>query len=241
MTRCAEGVSSEGKRQKAALLLLASIVRRGSVLASEVEKKFDFKLQGFCKLGVCKLRGNEERTKRSLRKSFVAFAMSFLEVGAPGLLRSVIRQKEMYSCVLRWLENDDEETVIYILSTLQNRILVEGSSVPPAIRSVLFGSGTLEQLANICGRENGGPSAELAYRVLLMVCIDPSNGLMADSKRHLKGNLKRQMDLMKKLKATEIGYHRDLLLAVVKGRPSLGAAYMEEFPYKLEDYSSPKW
>ncbi|KAL6205507.1 hypothetical protein ACLB2K_022766 [Fragaria x ananassa] len=233
--------SSEGKRQKAALLLLASIVRRGSVLASEVEKKFDFKLQGFCKLGVCKLRGNEERTKRSLRKLFVAFAMSFLEVGAPGLLRSVIRQKEMYSCVLRWLENDDEETVIYILSTLQNRILVEGSSVPPAIRSVLFGSGTLEQLANICGRMNGGPSAELSYRVLLMVCIDPFNGLMADSKRHLKGNLKRQMDLMKKLKATEIGYHRDLLLAVVKGRPSLGAAYMEEFPYKLEDYSSPKW
>ncbi|XP_050368197.1 uncharacterized protein LOC126786419 [Argentina anserina] len=233
--------SSEGKRQKAALLLLAAIVRRGSVLASEVEKKFDFKLQGFCKLGVCKMRENEKKMKLSLRKSFVAFAMSFLEVGAPGLLRSVIRQKEMYSCVLRWLENDDEETVIYILSTLQNKILVEGSSVPPALRSVLFGSNTLEQLANISGRDNGGPSAELAYRVLLVVCTDPSNGLMADSKRNLKGNLKRQMDLMKKLRATEVSYHRDLLLAVVSRRPYLGAAYMEEFPYNLEDYSSPKW
>ncbi|XP_024160593.1 uncharacterized protein LOC112167757 isoform X2 [Rosa chinensis] len=233
--------SSEAKRQKAALLLLASIVRRGSVLASEVEKKFDFKLQGFCKLGEYKMRPNEKRRKLSLRKLFVGFAMSILEVGAPGLLRSVIRQKEMYSCVLRWLGNDDEETVIYVLSTLQNRILVEGSSVPPALRSVLFGSGTLEQLANISGRENGGASAELAYRVLVMVCTDPSNGLMADPKRHLKGNLKRQIDLMKKLKATEIGYHRDLLLAVVSGRPSLGAAYMEEFPYNLEDYASPKW
>lgn len=233
--------SKEAKRQKAALLLLASIVRRGTVLASEVEKKFDFKLEGFRKMGEYKRKPNERRIKLSLRKSFVGFAMSFLEVGTPGLLRSVIRQRDMYSSVMCGLGNDDEETVIYVLSTLQNRILVEGSLVPPGLRSVLFGSFTLEQLAHISGRENGGPSSELAYRVLVMVCTDPSNGLMEDSKRHLKGNLKRQMDLMKKLKATEIVYHRDLLLAVVCGRPSLGAAYMEEFPYNLEDYASPNW
>jgi hypothetical protein len=46
---------------------------------------------------------------------------------------------------------------------------------------------------------------------------------------------------MKKLKAVNIDYHRDLLLAIVKGRPSFGSAYLEEFPYNLEDYASPSW
>ncbi|XP_009352441.2 LOW QUALITY PROTEIN: uncharacterized protein LOC103943806 [Pyrus x bretschneideri] len=233
--------SKEAKRQKAALLLLASIVRRGSGLASEVAKNFDFKLQGFFKMGEFKKKQGEKRMKLSLRKSFVGFAMSFLEVGTPGLLRSVIRQKEMYSGVLRGIGNDDDETVIYVLSTLRDRILVEESSVSPSLRSVLFGSVTLEQLVNVCARENGGPSAELAYNVLVMVCTNPSNGLMSDLKKQLKGNSKRLVDLMKKLKATEIGYHRDLLLAIVSGRPSIGATYMEEFPYNLEDYSSPNW
>ncbi|KAM1057176.1 hypothetical protein ACFX2A_031156 [Malus domestica] len=233
--------SKEAKRQKAALLLLASIVRRGSGLASEVAKNFDFKLQGFFKMGEFRKKQGEKGMKLSLRKSFVGFAMSFLEVGTPGLLRSVIRQKEMYSGVLRGIGNDDDETVIYVLSTLRDRILVEESSVSPSLRSVLFGSATLEQLVNICARENGGPSAELAYSVLVMVCNDSSNGLMSDLKKRLKGNSKRLVDLMKKLKATEIGYHRDLLLAIVSGRPSIAAAYMEEFPYNLEDYASHNW
>lgn len=233
--------SKEAKRQKAALLLLGSIVRRGSGLASEVAKNFDFKLQGFSKMGEYKKKQNERRMKLSLRKAFVGFAVSFLEVGTPGLLRSVIRQKEMYSVVLRGLGNDDDETVLYVLSTLRNRILVEESSVSPSLRSVLFGSVTLEQLVNVCGRENGGASAELAYSVLVMVCTDPCNGLMSDLKRRLRGNSKRLVDLMKKLKATEIGYHRDLLLAIVNGRPPIAAAYMVEFPYNLEDCASPTW
>ncbi|KAH7866929.1 hypothetical protein Vadar_026855 [Vaccinium darrowii] len=46
---------------------------------------------------------------------------------------------------------------------------------------------------------------------------------------------------MKKLKATEVDYHRDLLLAIVKGRPLFGSAYMDEFPYNVEDNASPNW
>lgn len=235
--------SKEAKRQSAALLLMASIVRRGSGLASEVAKNFDFKLQGFSKLAEFKKKQNEKRSKRS-RKSLVGFAMSFLEVGKPGLLRWVLQQKEMFSGVLRGLGNDDDETVIYVLSTLRDRILVEESLVPPGLRSVLFGSVTLEQLLNISGRENGGSAAELAYGVLVLVCTDPRNGLMPDPTRHpspLRGNPRRLIELMKKLKATEIGYHKNLLLAIVSGRPAFGAAYMEEFPFNLEDYSSPTW
>ncbi|KAF2314352.1 hypothetical protein GH714_025596 [Hevea brasiliensis] len=133
--------SKEGKCQNAALLLMASIVRRGSGLASEVAKKFDFKLQAFSKLA-----------------------------------------EEMFSGVLRGLENDDNETVIFVLSTLRDKILTEQSLVSPALRSVLFGSVVLEQLVGISGMRNG-PSAELAHNVLLMVCTDPCNGLMPDFKR----------------------------------------------------------
>lgn len=89
--------SKEAKHQNAALLLMASIVRRGSGLASEVAKSFDFKLPIFSKLAEYKQKQSEKKRKHSTRKSFIWFAMSFLEVGKPGLLRWVLQQKEMYS------------------------------------------------------------------------------------------------------------------------------------------------
>eukprot|EP00261_Vitis_vinifera_P031648 XP_019072891.1 PREDICTED: uncharacterized protein LOC100264016 isoform X4 [Vitis vinifera] len=236
--------SKEGKHQKAALLLMASIVRRSSSLASEVAKSFNFKFPVFPKLAEYKLKQVEKKRKHSTRKSFIGFAMSFLEVGKPGLLRWILQQKEMYSGVLRGLGSDDVETVVYVLSTLKDRVLIPESLVPPGLRSVLFGSVTLEQLVSISGREDGGPASELAHRVLVMVCTDPCNGLMPDLKRHpypLRGNPKRLLGLMKKLKATEVAYHRDLLLSIVKGRPSFCSAYMDEFPYKLEDHTSSTW
>ncbi|XP_059628326.1 uncharacterized protein LOC132271080 [Cornus florida] len=234
--------SKEAKRQNAALLLLASIIRRGSGLASEVANKFDFKL--LPKLAEYRQKQIEMKRKHSTRISFVEFAMSFLEIGKPGLLRWVLQQKEMYSGVLCGLGNDDDDTVVYVLSTLRDRILTPESLVHPGLRSVLFGRVTLDQLVNISGRENGGLAAEIAHNVLVMVCTDPSNGLMPDLKRQpnpLRGNPKRLLGVMKKLKATDIDYHNDLLLAIVKGRPSLGSAYMDEFPYNVEDHASPAW
>ncbi|KAJ1441363.1 Nucleolar pre-ribosomal-associated protein 1, N-terminal [Sesbania bispinosa] len=237
--------SKEVKRQKAALSLAASIVRRGSSVASEVAKSFDFKLGGFSALAAAKKRRDGEgRGEGLLRKSFVGFAMSFLEVGKPGLLRWVLQQREMYSGVLRGLVNDDEETVVFVLSTLRDRVLVKESLVPPGLRSVLFGSVTLEQLVEVCGREGGGAAAELAFEVLVMVCTDPSNGLMPDLKKRpnpLRGNPKRIMGLMKKLWATDFQYHRDLLLAIVNARPSFGLSYLKEFPYNIENYKLSSW
>lgn len=187
---------------------------------------------------------SQRRRKHSTRDAFIEFAMSFLEAGKPGLLRWVLQQREIFSGILRGLGNDDDETVVYVLSTLRDRVLTPESLVSPGLRSVLFGSVTLEQLVDISGREDDGLGAKLAYEVLLVVCTDPCNGLMPDLNRQpspLKGNLKRLVDLMKKLKATEIGYHRDLLLAIVNGRPSLGSSYLDEFPYNLEDNTSPTW
>ncbi|GFQ04880.1 nucleolar pre-ribosomal-associated protein 1 [Phtheirospermum japonicum] len=170
--------------------------------------------------------------------------MSFLEIGSPRLLRGVLQQKEMYSGVLRGLVDDDEETVVYILSILRDRVLVPESLVPPGLRSVLFGSVTLEQLATISGRDDFGDAAELAHNVLAMVCTNPANGLMPDLDRKpspLRGNLTRLLGLMKKLKATEVEYHKSLLLAIVNGRPSFGSAYLDDFPYSLEDLASDNW
>ncbi|KFK29207.1 hypothetical protein AALP_AA7G103100 [Arabis alpina] len=231
--------TKEGKQQNAALLLLASIVRRGQGMASEIAKNFDFK--GFAKLAEYKTRRADKVRKHSTRKAFVGFAISFLQVGKPGLLRSVLQHKEMYSRVLRGLGNDDEDTVASVLSVLKDKILVEESLISPGLRSVLFGSATLEQLLSISAREDAGIVNELAHDVLVKVCTDPSNGLMPDAKRKLRGNLNRLLVLMKRLRATEIAYHRDLLLAIVKGRPSLASAFFEEFPYNVEDFASPSW
>ncbi|MED6212918.1 hypothetical protein PIB30_088095 [Stylosanthes scabra] len=170
--------------------------------------------------------------------------MSFLEVGKAGLLRWILQQREMYSGVLPGLGNDDDETVVFVLTTLRDRVLVKESLVPPSLWSVLFGSVTLDQLVGVCGRDGGGNAAELAYEVLVMVCIDPVNGLMPDLERRpnpLKGNPKRIMGLMRKLRGTEIQYHRDLLLAIVNTRFSFGLSYLKEFPYNIEDDTSPSW
>ncbi|KAJ7960757.1 Nucleolar pre-ribosomal-associated protein 1 [Quillaja saponaria] len=80
------------------------------------------------------------------------------------------------SGVLRGLGHDDDETII-VLSTLHDKVLVEQSLVPPGLLSVLFGSVTLEQLIDICGRGNGGHAAELEHSVLikswLLLMADP--------------------------------------------------------------------
>ncbi|XP_076895789.1 uncharacterized protein LOC143548550 [Bidens hawaiensis] len=235
--------SKENKGKNAALLLMASVVRRGSGLAADVAKSFDFKLPGFLKCAEYVKRQNGEKVKRkvSTRRSYVRFAMSFLEVGDSRLLRWVLQQKGMFSGVLRGVGSDEEETVVYVLSTLRDKVLVAESLVPVALRSVLFGSVTLEQLVGISGRGDGGDGAEVAKKVLFMVCTDPANGLMPDPKASpfpLKGNPTRLLGVMKKLKATEIEFHKDLLLAIVRGRPAFGSAYLDEFPYNLEDHSS---
>ncbi|XP_073099472.1 uncharacterized protein [Elaeis guineensis] len=234
--------SQEPRRESAALSLLSSIVKRGMGLASEVAKIFDFKLPVLSKLsGVQKKGGKGARhgKNRSTRRAFVRFAISFLEVGNPRLLRWIIQQREMYSGVLRGLGNDDTETVVYALSTLRDKVLSEHSLIPPGLRSVLFGSVTLEQLSYISGNSMAGPGADIAHEVLILVCTDPSNGLMPGL--NLKGNEKRLLELMKKLKATEVGYHRELLLAIVNKRPYLCSAYMDDFPYNLEPRPSSLW
>ncbi|KAK4360686.1 hypothetical protein RND71_019638 [Anisodus tanguticus] len=237
--------SKEAKRQNATLYLLASIVRRSSWMAWEVAKSFDFKISVFGRLAEWKAKKIEVKKKHySTRKAFVGFAVSFLEVGNARLLRGVLQQKDMYSGVLRGLGNDDEDTVVYVLNTLIDRVLVMNSLVPTGLRSVLFGSVTLEQLGSISGKEGGGLAAELAHEVLCRVCVDPVNGLMPDLKRvpsPLRGNPKRLLGIMKKLKAGEVENHRNLLLAIVKGKPSFGSAYLDEFPYSLEDPSSRNW
>ncbi|KAL6012007.1 hypothetical protein ACLOJK_002478 [Asimina triloba] len=232
------------KRQNAALLLMAAVVRRGIGLASEVAKVFDFKLPVFPKLAEVQLKKGGKRVKHSTRAAFTVFAMSFLEVGNPRLLRWILQQKDMYYGVLRRLSGDDENTIVHVLTKLRDNVLRRESLVPVGLRSVLFGSVTLEQLSTISGIPNGGPAADMAHEVLVMACTDPCNGLMPDLKlceNPLKGNPKRLLGLMKKLKATETEHHRALLLAIVHGRPLLGSAYMDEFPYVLEPRASHLW
>uniref|UniRef100_A0A0E0KVH8 Nucleolar pre-ribosomal-associated protein 1 N-terminal domain-containing protein n=1 Tax=Oryza punctata TaxID=4537 RepID=A0A0E0KVH8_ORYPU len=239
--------SGEFRRQNAALDLLAAIVRRGGGLALEIAKSFDFKMAVLPQLsGVRKKRGGRDGGNRkkgtdfgSTRRSFVGFAMSFLEVGNPRMLRWILQQRELYSGVLRGIGDDDTDTTVYILSTLRNNVLVDESLVPPGLRSVLFGSATLEQLSLISGNLDAGEAADIAHEVLVMVCTDPKNGLMPSS--NLRGNHKRLLDLMKKLKATEVVHHKNLLLAIVSKSLSLCSAYMSEFPYSIEPRPSSSW
>ncbi|KAK8964948.1 hypothetical protein KSP40_PGU015439 [Platanthera guangdongensis] len=238
----AELNSRESRRQSAALYLLGSIVRRRMGLASDVAKRFDFKIPVFSKLSGLqkkKVGKNFKHGRKTVtRRAFVEFAMSFLEVGNPRLLRWILQQRDMYSGVLRGLADDDCDTIIFVLLTLRDKVLT-AALVPPGLRSVLFGSVTLEQLSFISGNQTTGPAADIAHDVLVMVCTDPCNGLMSGP--GFKGNKKRLLDLTRKLKATEVGNHKKLLLAIVKGNPNLCSSYMDEFPYHLDPRPSSSW
>lgn len=232
--------SEQVKRQNAALRLLASIVRRGMGLASDVEKTFDFNLSVLPKLsGNQRVKWKTCHETYSTRKSFVRFAMSFLEVGNPRLLGIIIRHKVLYAGVLQGLSKDDSDTIFYVLSILKDRVLPSSSLIRPGLRSLLFGEGTLEQLSLISGNPEGGHASDLAHEVLVMVCTDPCNGLMPNS--NFMGNKKRLLKFMLKLKAIEVIYHKDLLLTVVKGKPFLCAKYLNKFPYNLDPSLSPEW
>ncbi|KAI4366150.1 hypothetical protein MLD38_022067 [Melastoma candidum] len=172
---------------------------RGSGIASEVVKSSDFSLPAFRKLAEYKSKGKEEKRRRLTQESFIGFAMSFLEVGRPGLLRWILQQKEIFPGA-SWSSKCSFEGV------------------------------TLEQL--------------IAHDVLLMVCTDPANCLTPEMKiigNPLKGNPSILLGLVKKLRAIEVSNHKALLLAIVNGKPLLGASYMEEFPYNLEDIASTSW
>lgn len=235
--------AQELRRQSAALNLLASVVKRGVGLASEVAKNFDFKLAALGKLsGVAKKGARESKgrvPKQSSRCSFVNFAMSFVESANPRLLRWILQQRELFSGVLWGISNDDADTVVYILSLFRDKVLNEEYLIPPGLRSVLFGSATLEQLSYISCNPEGGVAADVAHQVLMMVCTDHRNGLMPGP--GLRGNEKRLFDLMKKLKATEVAYHKELLLGIVCSKLSLCSAYFDEFPYHLEPRPLPSW
>ncbi|KAL2945649.1 hypothetical protein AAZX31_U039300 [Glycine max] len=64
---------------------------------------------------------------------------------------------------------------------------------------------------------------------------------MPDSRMGLTGNTKRVLDLMKKLRVTEVQYHKDLLLAIVEAKASFGLSYLKEFPYNIDNFKSSSW
>ncbi|MCL7022104.1 hypothetical protein MKW94_018753 [Papaver nudicaule] len=118
---------------------MAAIVRRGLGVASLVAEKFDFKILVSPKQAHNQKKRVVNKENYSVRKSEIEFGMSFLECGNPRLLRWILQEKELYHGILRDLGRYDEETIVYVLSVLWDKVLIPDSLVPPSHRSVLFG------------------------------------------------------------------------------------------------------
>ncbi|KAL2643291.1 hypothetical protein R1flu_010878 [Riccia fluitans] len=248
--------SSQKSRQNAALLLLAAIVGRGRVLAIEIATTFDFTLEALRKLARPPRQQKPEYRKdmilkRPTRFAFVNFAMSFLEVGDPGLLRWILQKRPLYAGVLHNLSKDDETTVVKVLVLFQEVVMAPEMMVPRGLQSVLFGDATLDQLARVCADESLQLGREFAYDILLRVCTDPSHGLCPDSTEIWEassgktgafgGGQARLLRLMSRLKVIEVDAHRDVLLATGRARPKFAAAYLAAIPFSLEPRVSPAW
>ena len=254
--------SSERNRQRSALLLVASIARRGSSLASEIATNFDFSLNALPKLSKPYHNSyknanknskemNLSTTSRSVRSAYIEFALSFLEVSHAALLRWVLQIRPLYTGVFHNLSTDDENTILSVLSVLRDKVLDSSAMVPPGLQSAIFGDASLEQLAIISSNEMHSKAAQAANDTLLVLCTDPSHGICPDdtalweSSTRKSGNFGggqgRLVRLMLKLRATESQNHRELLLLIAAGKPVLVAAYFDSFPYSLEPRASNAW
>lgn len=182
---------------------------------------------------------------------FIEFALSFLVVGDPGLLRWILQKRPLYAGVFHGLAKDEESTIIQVLFVIQEKVMAPASLVPTGLQSAVFGDVALEQLARIAGDELFEDSADLAYKVLTSLCTDPSHGLCPEVSSTWEpvnakagafgGNQGRLLRLMLRLRVTEIVRHRELLLATARSRPKLAAAYMDSVPFSLEPRPSPTW
>uniref|UniRef100_A0A7I4D817 URB1 N-terminal domain-containing protein n=1 Tax=Physcomitrium patens TaxID=3218 RepID=A0A7I4D817_PHYPA len=248
--------SKQRSRQKAVLRLLSSIVLRGKLLAVDVATNFDFTLEALKKLAQHPFKASANTKTQGLlhqstRYYFIEFALSFLVVGDPGLLRWILQKRPLYAGLLHGLAKDEEATIIQVLHVFQEKVMAPASLVPAGLQSVLFGDVALEQLARIAGDELFRESADVAYETLMALCTDPSHGLCPEyaspwesvnfkSGAH-GGNQGRLLRLLLRLRVTEAFRHRELLLTTARLRPRLAAAYLDAVPYSLEPRPSPTW
>ena len=155
-----------------------SIIRRGPNLVSKVLEYFDFDHPIFIRLVErrwCKVYDD------SLREVYVAFAISFLEVGNNDMSSIILRTNKLYSGVFHWLIIDQEFTLFNVLTTMRDKVLLEDSLLPP---SSLFQTVSLQQLIYISGVSiRNKQIAELAFQCLALACTNPYNELMSDLKR----------------------------------------------------------
>lgn len=181
------------------------------------------------------------------RYYFIEFALSFLVVGDPELLRWILQKRPLYAGVLHSLAKDEESTIVQVLTVLQEKVMSPAALVPAGLQSAIFGDVALEQLARIAGDNVFKEPADLAYQTLMSLCTDPSHGLCPEltsawePTKTKSGNQGRLLRLMLRLRATEVFRHRELLLATARSRPKLAAAYLDSVPYTLEPRPSPSW
>ncbi|CAM6039848.1 unnamed protein product [Sphagnum compactum] len=249
--------SSQRSRQKAALRLMASIVLRGRLLAVEVATTFDFTLQALRKIGKASRAPLKKGLSQGLlsqttRSYFIEFALSFLVVGDPGLLRWVLQKRPLYASVLHGLASDDESTIIEVLYVLQQKVLSDAALVPAGLQSALFGDVALEQLAQIVADDQLGDSKEIAYGMLMSLCTNPAHGLCPESASAwgpppgaktgaFGGGQGRLLRFMRRLQAIKVVQHREILLATARATPRLAAAYLDSVPFSVEPQPAPVW
>lgn len=248
--------SSQRSRQNAGLLLLSAMVLRGRTLGTEIATTFDFTLEALKKLARSSKNQKSDfqhdmMFKRPTRYALVEFAMSFLEVGDPGLLRWILQKRPLYAGVLHGISKDPETMMVKVLVLLQEKVMDPQFMVPRGLQSVLFGDATLEQLARISADKTLELANEFAHDILLELCTDPSHGLCPESTEVWEaqpgqtgafgGGQARLLRLMNRLKVTEVDKHRDLLLATGRARPKFAAAYLASIPLSLEPRVSRVW
>jgi hypothetical protein len=125
-----------------------------------------------------------------IRTLYIRFLLGFIMFGDTTLRKSILETKGAVSAILKGMWEDPFETVQFVLSVLQRKI-IQDPNLPRASKSTFFNNYVLEQLTKLYGRIDAdvssnvgvGPEGqvqtvgELVHEFLLGLCTVPGAGI----------------------------------------------------------------
>ncbi|KAK9812620.1 hypothetical protein WJX72_000751 [[Myrmecia] bisecta] len=206
---------------------------------------------------------HKDPLKRPTCSAFVDFAHALLASCNTALLAMVLPIRPLFAGWLNCLAQHPSASATATVRLLLDKVLVDDGSIPPHLQAEPFSITALTQLAQLSGQEDSESDAataasQAAHDLLMALCTDPAHGLCpadrADSTeaegraadaslsgRSSASGRRRLLQLMQKLRATELSRHAQLLMAIAGRHPSMAAAFLAVAPYSLEPQLSVRW
>ncbi|GAB4818251.1 hypothetical protein N2152v2_005297 [Parachlorella kessleri] len=205
--------------------------------------------------------------KRPTRVGFVAFALGMLRHADPLTLSTLLATRPLTGGLLNHMAGDPPEVQLQVLGMLRSRVLSHKAGVPAATQAEVLSDAVLSQLSQLAvtahtddtaqGHEEvAQQAANLAYKLLAEVVMDPRHGLCSAAaaaeggtdvtlasavSEQLSAGQRRLLRWLQRLRPAESTAHMELIAACTAADPALAVALLLSLPFTLEPALSGRW